>query len=149
MISAVDSSVILDVVTNDTSFADVSEAALRKAAAEGQLVISECVLAEIYPAFRAPEVFDEFMADWQLDFVPSSLQSATKAGEHFADFLAHGGKGGRIVIDFLIGAHAVVQAERLVARDRGYLRDYFSDLHLLDPTDLSSPDDSADKPEKS
>ena len=36
--------------------------------------------------------------------------------------------------DFLIGAHAQTQADRLVARDRGFLRDYFSSLELLDPS---------------
>jgi predicted nucleic acid-binding protein len=81
------------------------------------------------------------MADWQLDFIPSSRESATKAGEHFSDYLRRGGKGGRIVPDFLIGAHALVHADRLVARDRGYLRDYFSNLVVVDPT--GPPPDNA------
>ncbi len=134
MISAVDSSVILDVVADDPTFADASEAALRKASAEGQLVINECVLAEIRPAFETTESLKEFMADWQLNFVSSSRESAVKAGEVLKRYLERGGKGGRVVPDFLIGAHALVHAERLVARDRGYLRDYFTELSVLDPT---------------
>lgn len=133
MISSVDSSVILDVITDDTS-----EAALRGASEEGQLVICECVMAEIYPAFETSTSFDEFMADWQLDFIASSPASAIMAGEHFADFLQRGGKGGRIVPDFLIGAHALVHAERLIARDRGYLRENFTDLVLIDPANAAS-----------
>ena len=134
MISAVDSSVILDVVTADLRHADESEEVLRRASREGQLIACECVLAEIFPAFGDPGSFEEFLADWQVEFVPSSRQSATLAGRHFAAYLERGGARRRIVADFLIGAHAQAQADRLVARDRGFLRDYFSGLLLLDPS---------------
>ncbi len=137
MISAVDSSLILDVVTDAPAFAAASERLLRAAALEGQLVVNECVLAEIYPAFGQRQIFEEFFADWQLEFVPSSRQSASLAGEYFARHLKRGGKQGRIVVDFLIGAHAKMHADRLIARDRGYLRDYFEDLLVLDPSTLS------------
>lgn len=56
------------------------------------------------------------------------------AGEYFARHLKRGGKQGRIVADFLIGAHAQMHADRLLARARGYLRDYFEDLLVLDPS---------------
>ena len=52
MISALDSSVILDVLTADADFSDASEALLRRAMAEGKLVVGECALAEIAPAFH-------------------------------------------------------------------------------------------------
>ena len=117
MISAVDSSVILDVVTADPRYADISERVLRRASSEGQVIACECVLA-----------------DWQVEFVPSSRQSATLAGRHFAAYPERGGSRRRIVTDFLIGAHARTHADRLVARDRGFLRDYFSGLQLLDPS---------------
>ena len=63
MITAVDSSVILDVVTDDPAFAEASERALRKAAIEGQLVACECVHAEIYPAFDGRSSFGEFLVE--------------------------------------------------------------------------------------
>jgi predicted nucleic acid-binding protein len=134
MISAVDSSVILDVVTADPRHADESEGVLLRASREGQVIACECVLAEIHPAFDGPDSFEEFLADWQVEFVPSSRPSAILAGRHFAAYLQRGGARRRIVADFLIGAHAQTQADRLVARDRGYLRDYFSGLELLDPS---------------
>ena len=136
MISAVDSSVILDVVTDAPVHASASERLLRTSALEGKLVVSECVLAEIYPVFGQPGVFDEFVADWQLEFIPSSYQSSQLAGAHFATFCKRGGKQGRVLADFLIGAHAQTHADRLLARDRSYLRDYFEGLLVVDPATL-------------
>ena len=132
MITAVDSSVLLDVITDSRAQADPSERALRRARAEGALVVSECVLAEIRPAFTRRD-FDAFLADWELEFVPSSRESATLAGEIFARYLGRGGRALRVLPDFLIGAHAVLHADRLLARDRGYLRDYFAKLSLWQP----------------
>jgi predicted nucleic acid-binding protein len=131
MISALDSSIVLDVLTDSPRFSESSEALLRRATAEGKLVIGECVLAEIAPVFDDGNALREFLADWQIEFVPSSLESAILAGGNFAKYLLRGGRAGRIVADFLIGAHAVFHADRLLARDRGYLGDYFSELTVL------------------
>jgi len=133
MLTAIDSSVLLDVVIDSPAHAEPSEKALRKVAAEGGLIICECVLAEIRPAFADARAIEEFLSDWQLRFVPSSRESALRAGELFGAYLRRGGKGGRVIADFLIGAHADLHADRLLARDRGYLRDYFSRLKLLIP----------------
>jgi predicted nucleic acid-binding protein len=133
MLTAVDSSVLLDVVTDSPSYADASERSLRRAATEGGLIVCECVLAEIRPAFVNRKEAEEFVADWQLNFVASSRKSALLAGEIFAAYLGRRGGQGRIIADFLIGAHAKLHADRLLARDRGYLRDYFSRLKLLVP----------------
>jgi predicted nucleic acid-binding protein len=133
MLTAVDSSVLLDVLTDSPAHADSSEQELRKAASEGGLIICECVLAEIRPALANRREVEQFIADWELRFIPSSRESALLAGEIFAAYLQRGGKERRIVADFLIGAHAKLHADRLLARDRGYLRDYFSSLKLLVP----------------
>jgi len=79
MISGIDSSVILDVLSDDPNFADGSEQMLREASNMGQLVLCECVLAEICPALGSQERCHDFLSDWQVDFVPSSQDSA--AGE--------------------------------------------------------------------
>ena len=111
---------------------------MRQASAEGKLIIGECVLAEISPVFANEKTVLEFLSDWRIEFVPASQRSAILAGQNFAHYLARGGKGGRIVADFLIAAHAQIHADRLVARDRGFLRDYFTKLRVLDPSRIKA-----------
>jgi predicted nucleic acid-binding protein len=133
MPTAVDSSVLLDVLLADAHHAETSEAALREAMAQGGLVANEVVIAEITPVLAGASIH-EFLSDWQIKFVPSSVESATLAGEMFRAYLERGGKRGRVVPDFLIAAHAQLHASGLLARDRGYYRDYFHKLNLRDPS---------------
>jgi predicted nucleic acid-binding protein len=134
MITAVDTSVLVDVLIDDPKYAAGSNAALRKADSEGALILCESALAEIVPVFGSDEVA-EFLSDWNLKFVPSSQESAMLAGEMFRAYLKRGGKRGRVVSDFLIAAHAQIHAERLLARDRGYYRNYFKRLKLWNPSE--------------
>src|SRR5204863_9773706 len=97
MLTAIDSSVLLDVVTDSPSQADASEKALRRAAEEGGLIICECVLAEIRPAFGRAGDIERFMEDWQLRFIPSSRESTLLAGALFAAYLERGGREGRVI----------------------------------------------------
>lgn len=133
MITALDTSVILDVVTHDEIHAMRSMAAIRKASSMGALVICECVLAEIRPALPHPEL-EALLLEWRLSFSPSTKESALIAGAMFEDYLNRSRNVARRVFpDFLIGAHALVNCDRLLARDRGYYRDYFEGLHLIEP----------------
>ena len=133
MRTAIDSSVILDVVVGDPKHVEPSEAALRRVAAEGVLVISECVLAEIRPAFVEGQI-DEFLGDWGISFEPSTRESSLLAGAMFQRYLTRRrATGFRVVADFLIGAHAILTCDRLLARDRGFYRDYFSGLRVIQP----------------
>ena len=60
-----------------------------------------------------------------------SPDSAYLAGQIFLRYRREGGPRLHLLPDFLIAAHATMQAERLAEIDRGYLRRYFPDLELL------------------
>jgi len=47
--------------------------------------------------------------------------------------MRQGGQRRRIPLDFLIGAHAMTQANRLISRDRGFYRKLFPSLNVIDP----------------
>lgn len=138
MVTAVDTSVLVDVLLDDPQHGQPSAAALRQAAVEGTLVLCEAAEAEITPVLNPGELA-EFMADWKPSFSAGSEASACLAGEMFRLHLARGGKRGRVVPDFLIAAHAQVHAGRLLPRDRGCYRDYFSQLVLWYPAAATQP----------
>jgi len=60
--------------------------------------------------------------------------SARRAAAAWGEYRRRGGPRSRIVSDFLVGAHALEQADRLLTRDRGFYRTAFEDLTILDPT---------------
>ena len=132
MKTAVDTSVILDVVTDDPNWGDASEAALADAFELGSLVINDCVLAEITPALE-PHDLECFLSDWRFLYIPTSQNVAMEAGRMYAKYLQHSGRAKRVLPDFLIGAHALETTGRLLARDRGYYRDYFMGLKVIEP----------------
>ena len=124
MITALDSSVIIDVLIDDRKWKDPSLRALKQARAEGQLIVSSFVLAEITPVVGEKNM-PGFLEDWELDHLGGTLQVALDAGKVFSQYLQRGGKRGRVIADFLIGAHARHHADRLLTRDAGFIREYF------------------------
>lgn len=135
----VDTSVLLDVLLDDPQFASASEAALRDVRRTEGLVLCETVLAELGPVFSTDEKLEDFVEDIGLEYRPCPKSAAMLAGRMYAEYLAHRGTAKRVVPDFLIGAQAVVSGYSLLARDRGYYREYFRDLNVLVPTETEKP----------
>jgi predicted nucleic acid-binding protein len=133
MITAVDTSVLLDVFLPDPRFEQVSATAMRKADAEGALVLCEVVYAELASQFPHRQALDHALEQLDIRFESISRDIAFAAGRAFRLYRERGGSRSRILSDFLIGAHAQASAGRLLSRDRGFYRAYFRDLVLLNP----------------
>ncbi len=133
MITAVDSSVLLDVLTDAPTRAAASLEALRRALRSGPLVACPVVWAEVRAFFADAGRMKEAFASAGIGFDPFDEESSNLAGAIWQLYRRQGGRRTRLVADFLIGAHAQVRAQRLLTRDRGFFRRYFDALEVIEP----------------
>lgn len=135
MKTAVDSSVLLDVLTADDEFGERSRLALREAYDRGALVACEVVWAETFACSDQPAAIAEALGLLGVRFEPLGRESAQLAAQLWrAHRKRNPASRARVIADFLIGAHAQVQADALLSRDRGFYRTSFRQLRLLDPS---------------
>lgn len=135
MITAVDTKIFLDVLLPDRNFCDASTNALESAAVEGSLVICDVVYAELCVYFATQEQCDRFLEESGIRVETLTRVSHFAASRVWRTYRKQGGQRTRILADFLIGAHAQLQASRLLSRDRGFYRNLFPELSLIDPAE--------------
>ena len=134
MITAVDTNVLFDVFDPDPHFGPASSAALRACQADGGLVACEVVWAETAAGFPASADANEAFHRLRVSFAPTDEATCLCAADRWRSYRRAGGSRSRLVADFLVGAHALVRADRLLTRDRGFYRRYFRGLEILDPS---------------
>ena len=131
MITAVDTIILLDIFLPDKKHAPSSSALLKKAYDEGALVICDIVYAELVPQFEDRQKLDNTLTTINVSLSSLDADVAFLAGERWSQYRKSGGGRERIITDFLIGAHAMIKAERLLSRDRGFYRKHFSEVQVL------------------
>lgn len=134
MISAVDTSVLIDILEPDPVYGPASSAALKRCLLEGSVVACEVVWAEVAVAYgHAAEEALAALTGIGILFSSMSLEAALEASKCWSDYLRKGRGRKRIAADFLIGGHALKQCERLLTRDKGFYRSYFKTLRIECP----------------
>jgi predicted nucleic acid-binding protein len=130
--TVIDSSVLLDLFTEDPTWLTWSQARLVEAAERGSLVINAVVLAEIAPRFSRVEALrDALPAMCLIEEIP--LASSFLAGHAHAEYRRAGGNRRAVLPDFLIGAHAAVTGRPLLTRDPTRIASYIPGASLISP----------------
>jgi predicted nucleic acid-binding protein len=132
MITAIDTSVLIAIAKGEAD-AEAWVETLAEARNEGELVICDIVAAEFFAVLLDELRFKDSLETLGIIFHSTALESAQLAGRIFKEYRREGGPREHLVPDFLIGAHAQQQADRIAALDRGYLRRYFPRLKILKP----------------
>ena len=135
MITAVDTSVLLDIFTADPECLEGSREALREGMARGSIIACEVVWAEVGAFFPDSAAARAALETVGVDFSASDVDTALAAANAWADYRRRGGSRKRVIADFLIGAHSMLRADRLLTRDRGFYRSYFLGLEVFDPSE--------------
>ena len=130
--TVVDSSVLLDVFTEDRRWLPWSEEQLIAAAQRGALILNAVVLAEIAPRFSRVEALRDALPSMTLlEEIPA--EATFLAGHAHADYRRAGGSRQAVLPDFLIGAHAAVTGRPLLTRDPRRIATYIPGADLISP----------------
>ena len=129
----IDTNVLLDVFTRDSTWLDWSLARLEQAAIAGPLIINDVIYAETSTRYPSIDGFETALADVGVSVLPIPRTALFLAGKAFTQYRRAGGLRTGVVSDFFIGAHAAVEKLPLLTRDSRRYRSYFPTVVLITP----------------
>jgi predicted nucleic acid-binding protein len=131
----VDSNVLLDVFTQDPTWAQWSTDRLAEALERGPAVINQIVYGEVSLRFSTIEALDAVLTPDRFLRANVPWPAAFLAARCFQTYRKRGGTRASTLPDFLIGAHAAVLGLTLLTRDATRYRTYFPAVRLVAPED--------------
>lgn len=98
------------------------------------LIISHIALAEFSQNFANPNDCLLPLAELGAEITSLTNEIAFLAGQTYKQYRRNKGPRTTLIPDFLIAAHAQLQADQLAAIDRGFHRTYFPNLKIISPS---------------
>lgn len=129
----VDTNVLLDVLQNDTQWAEWSQGQLETASLNDALVINAVIYSELSIAFERIEELDAVLYEASILLEPIPREALFLAGKAFLDYRRRKGVKRSVLPDFYVGAHAAVSGCPILTRDAGRYRSYFPRVPLIHP----------------
>jgi len=155
VITAVDTNVLLDLFKPDDIDSPTSEEQLLESSRAGAIILSEPVYAELSSTFAEQSGLDQFLSETGIQLSPTGRKALHFAGQKWSEYAQRRPAGltchrcgaaqaiecsncaselrsrQHVLADFIIGAHALEHADRLLTRDRGIYTTYFPELTLV------------------
>ena len=129
----IDSSVLLDISSQDPVWFDWSFSTLASCGDRSPLCINPIIYAEASVRFASPEEFDEAWPPEHLIRELLPYAAGFLAGKAHIAYRRRGGHRTSTLPDFFIGAHAAVKGYRILTRDPRRLKRYFPTVELISP----------------
>jgi predicted nucleic acid-binding protein len=130
----VDTNILIDLLGPDPTWAEWSRLQLNALEATDMLAINDVVYAELSAGYQRREDVDAFISSAGLELVGTPRPALFIAGKVFQQYRRSGGIRTGVLLDFFIGAHAMVDNARLVTRDPRRYRTYFPGIELITPS---------------
>jgi predicted nucleic acid-binding protein len=132
--TAIDTNILFALWSNEPSAGRIP-GRLGEAKNQGALLIAPVVYVELLAYPKATESFvNRFLSETGIT-VDFDLNESVwvDAGRRFANQRRKSGRGEpkRLLADFLVGSHALLQADRLMSMDAVRYRQYFPELKLI------------------
>ena len=129
----IDSCVLLDLFTNDPTWADWSETVIEQYSQTNSLFINAIVYAEISIGFEKIEEVEDAIAQLDIKVLEMPREALFLAGKAFLAYRKNKGAKRSPLPDFFIGAHVSVSQFHLITRDTQNYKTYFPQVKLIQP----------------